>query len=68
MKSREEKTRSTFQSHVNRLRNRCNEYQEAIRKRNAHLSQYNNFITLMLEKGKITKGDLKDHFKKKNQL
>lgn len=62
------KTHSSYQKDINRLRKRCNNYQKAIRLRNKYLLQSSNFIKAMIKEGKITKEDLKPYFKKKSEL
>ena len=60
-----DKTNSTFQKDVNRLRKRCHSYQKTIQVNKNFKAQALSFIQDMLSAGKITKADLKPYFKKK---
>jgi hypothetical protein len=59
------KTNSTFQKDVNRLRKRCHSYQKTIMIKKIFQAQALSFINDMLTAGRITKEDLKPYFKKK---
>ncbi len=63
-----DRTNSSFQKDVNRLRNRCHEYQDSIRTKKIFQTQTRDFIEDMLIKGKITKDDLQSYFKKKRDI
>jgi predicted choloylglycine hydrolase len=60
-----DKANSSHQKEINRLENFCTEYQKVIQARNNYIVSSRQFVTAMLEQGKITKEDLKPFFKKK---
>jgi hypothetical protein len=62
------KTNSTFQKDVNRLRKRCHDYQKTIMMKKSFQTQALTFIGDMLRAGRITKEDLKPYFKKKRDV
>jgi hypothetical protein len=68
MKTGDDKTRSSLQKDINRMKKRCTALQETIRVRKFYNTQAKHFIKAMLEAGKITKEDLKPYFKRKNDI
>jgi hypothetical protein len=63
-----DKTNSSYQKDVNRLRKRCHEFQESIQMKEQYQWQAFAFIRDMLSQGKITKDDLRPYFKRKSQV
>jgi hypothetical protein len=60
-----DKTNSSFQKDVNRLKKKCHEYQRTIAMNKNFKAQALSFIDVMLKANRITKEDLKPYFKKK---
>lgn len=60
-----DKTNSSFQKDVNRLKKRCHEYQKALEMKKVFQAQALDFIENMLLQGRFTKEDLQSYFKKK---
>lgn len=63
-----DKTNSSFQKDVNRLRKKCHEYQKALEIKKVFQTQALDFIENMLIHGKVTKEDLQPYFKKKRDI
>jgi len=63
-----DKTYSSLQKDINRIKKRCTDLQETIRLRKNYQAQTILFIQDMLDAGRITKEELKQYFKKKNKI
>lgn len=68
MKTGIDKTQSSLQKDLNRIKKLSTALQKNIKLRKNYQQQATLFIQDMLSAGKITKEDLKPYFKKKNTI
>lgn len=66
MKKGKDRTSSTMQKQVNRLKKRCTELQESIEIRKQYVRSTSEFIQFLLSKNRITKSELAPYYKRKN--
>lgn len=66
MKNSKDRTNSTMQKHVNRLKKRCTELQNTIEIRNQYVRSTSEFIQFLLKNNRITKSELTQYYKRKN--
>jgi hypothetical protein len=66
MKTGLDKTNSSLQKDINRMKNRCTELQNSLEARKRYIRSASDFIQMLLDSNTITKEELKPYFKKKN--
>jgi uncharacterized protein YlxW (UPF0749 family) len=68
MKNSKDKTNSTMQKQVNRLKKRCTELQQTVEKRKQYVRSTSEFIQFLLSKNRIMKSELAPYYKRKNSI
>jgi hypothetical protein len=68
MKTGINKTNSSLQKDINRMKNRCTDLQKSLMARKNYMRSTHDFVEYLFDQGRITKEELRIFFKKKNTL